>query len=50
MRVEKILVQTPPLVRIGGETSREQLLSVLAQAGHVFDAFQDLSDFFLHAL
>ena len=49
MRVEKILVQTPPLVRIGGEASREQVLFVFAQAGHVFDAFQDLSNFFLHA-
>jgi len=41
-------VQSPPLVRRGGETSREEMLFVLAQAGHIFYSFEDSGDFFLH--
>ena len=39
----------PPLVRGRGETAREEIFFVVAQAGHVFYSPEDARDFFLHA-
>jgi hypothetical protein len=46
VRAEEVLVQAPALVRAGGETAREQVPFVLAQAGFAANFSQDRGDFF----
>ena len=48
MRAEEVLVHPPALVRGGGETAGEEVLFVLAQAGHVLNSPQNAPYFFFH--